>query len=246
MTYYVSKVFWLLAAPTSALVLISAIAALWAVLGSSNCAAWLAAAAACVLVIGAFTPIGLVLTVPLENRFPFSPSDSQALTDGIIILGGGGGAGIAAVSALSQEYPKARLTFSGFSPTDAYLLKRALLGVDPARVYMEPRPRTTSEDAFYSAALLKPKPSERWLLATSALHMPRAVGCFRVAGFQVEPLIIGGPSGPLTRTGGPSGPFAFFRTGSFALGQFDMAVKEWIGLIAYRLMGKTDALFPGP
>jgi hypothetical protein len=26
----------------------------------------------------------------------------------------------------------------------------------------------------------------------------------------------------------------------------DMAAKEWIGLIAYRVMGKTDALFPGP
>ena len=90
MTYYVSKVFWLLAAPTSALVLISAIAALWAVLGSSKCAAWLAAAAACVLVIGAFTPIGLALTVPLENRFPFSPPDSQAPPDGIIVLAGGG------------------------------------------------------------------------------------------------------------------------------------------------------------
>jgi hypothetical protein len=72
MTYYVSKIFWLLAAPTSALVLISAIGALWAVLGSSNWAAWLAAAAACGLVIGAFTPIGLALAVPLENRFPFS------------------------------------------------------------------------------------------------------------------------------------------------------------------------------
>jgi hypothetical protein len=26
----------------------------------------------------------------------------------------------------------------------------------------------------------------------------------------------------------------------------DVAAKEWIGLIAYRLMGKTDALFPRP
>jgi hypothetical protein len=26
----------------------------------------------------------------------------------------------------------------------------------------------------------------------------------------------------------------------------DVVVKEWIGLIAYRLMGRTDALFPGP
>jgi uncharacterized SAM-binding protein YcdF (DUF218 family) len=241
MTYYVSKVFWLLAAPTGALVLISAIAALWAVLGSSNCANWLAAAAACVLVIGAFTPIGLALTVPLANRFPFSPPDSQAPPDGIIILAGGGHDVIDAVSTLSQDYPKARLTFSGFSAADKNLIKRlANLGSDPARINMQPQPRTTSEDALYSAALLKPKPSERWLLVTSAMHMPRAVGCFRAAGFQVEPY----PVEPMT--GGLPGLLALFATGSSALIQFDRAVKEWIGLIAYRLMGKTDALFPGP
>jgi uncharacterized SAM-binding protein YcdF (DUF218 family) len=188
LTYYVSKVFWLLAAPTSALVLISVIAALWTVLGSSKCAAWVAAAAACVLVIGAFTPIGLALTVPLESRFPFSPPAPQAPPDGIIVLAGGGGSGaIHAVSTLSQHYPKARLTFSGFSAADKNLAKRfADFGGDPARINMQSQSRTTSEDALYSAALLKPKPSERWLVA-SAMHMPRAVGCFRVAGFQVEP-----------------------------------------------------------
>ena len=99
--------------------------------------------------------------------------------DGIIVLAGAGDAGIDAVSALSRDYPTARLTFSGFSAT---ALKRfARLGGDPARVYVESRPRTTSEDALYSAALLKPKPGERWLLVTLASHMPRAVGCFRVA-----------------------------------------------------------------
>ena len=71
MIYYVSKVFWLIAAPTSALVLFSAIAAFWAALRSPNRVAWLAAAAACGLAIGTFTPIGIALTVPLESRFPF-------------------------------------------------------------------------------------------------------------------------------------------------------------------------------
>jgi uncharacterized SAM-binding protein YcdF (DUF218 family) len=239
MTYYVSKVFWLLAAPTGALVLISAIAALWAVLGSSNCANWLAAAAACVLVIGAFTPIGLALTVPLEFRF--APSDSQAPPDGIILLGGSGLSGDAAVAALSQDYPKARLIFSGFGATNPVSFKIfAQLGGDPARIiYIEPRPRTTSEDALYAAALLKPKPSERWMLVTSALHMPRAVGCFRVAGFQVEPY-------PVEFTTAQSHPFAGFTPGSAALAHLDTTAKEWIGLIAYRLMGKTDVLFPEP
>src|SRR5262245_31406970 len=171
MIYYVSKVLWLIAAPTSALVLISASAALWAALGSSKGAAWLAAAAACGLVIAAFTPIGLALTMPLEHRFGFSPPNSQASPDGIIVLAGSSYAGIDAVSALSRDYPEARIVFSGYS---AIALERfAHSGGDPARVYVESRPRTTFEESQYSAALLKPKPGERWLLVTLALHMPR-------------------------------------------------------------------------
>jgi uncharacterized SAM-binding protein YcdF (DUF218 family) len=240
--YYISKVFWLIAAPTNALVLISAIAASWAVLRSPNGVTLLAATVACGLVIGTFTPIGVALTVPLERRFPFSPSDSQAPPDGIILLAGGGMNGLAAVAALSRDYPKARLIFSGFSaadPDDEWLKIFAQLGGDPARIYMESRPRTTSEDVLYVAALLKPKPSERWLLVTAAMHMPRAVGCFRGAEFRVVPY----PIGFLTDR---SHPFAGFFPGSTALGYLDAAAKEWIGLIAYRLMGKTDALFPGP
>jgi hypothetical protein len=115
MTYYVSKLFWLVAAPTRALVLISACAALWAVLGNSNCAGWLAATAACGLLIGAFTPIGLALAVPLEHRFPFWRPDPRVPLDGIIMLPGGAGDGIDAVSKFSQDYPKGRLMFCGFS-----------------------------------------------------------------------------------------------------------------------------------
>jgi uncharacterized SAM-binding protein YcdF (DUF218 family) len=145
------------------------------------------------------------------------------------------------MAALSQDYSKARLIFSGFRNNPASFKIFAQLGGDPARIiYIEPRPRTTSEDALYADALLKPKPSERWMLVTSALHMPRAVGCFRVAGFQVEPYPVE------YRTAGRSHPFAGFAPGSAALGHLDMAAKEWIGLIAYRLLGKTDALFPGP
>jgi uncharacterized SAM-binding protein YcdF (DUF218 family) len=235
MIYHVSKVLWLIAAPTSALVLISATAALWAVVGS-NCAVWLAAAAACGLAIGAFTPIGVALLVPLEYRFPFSPPDSQAHPDGIIVLGGSSLRGIDAVEALSRDYPEARIIFSGYSTTT--VARYARLGGDPARVYVESRPRTTFEDAQYSAALLKPKPSERWLLVTLALHMPRAVGCFRAAGFQVKPYPIG--------LSAPWHLFAPYATGSMAFFYLDSAAKEWIGLIAYRLMGRTDALFPGP
>ncbi|WP_164125846.1 YdcF family protein, partial [Stenotrophomonas maltophilia] len=39
--------------------------------------------------------------------------------------------------------------------------------------------------ALFSARIVQPKPGERWILVTSAAHMPRSVGCFREAGFEV-------------------------------------------------------------
>jgi uncharacterized SAM-binding protein YcdF (DUF218 family) len=177
----------------------------------------------------------------LNTEFQRREHESRAPPDGIVLLAGTGMSGIATVAALSQDYPKARLIFSGFRASDRDNVRFkifAQLGGDPTRIYMEPRPRTTSEDALYAAALLKPKRSERWMLVTSALHMPRAIGCFRVAGFQAEPY-------PVAFGTDRSHPFAGFAPGSGALGYLDTAAKEWIGLVAYRLMGKTDALFPG-
>jgi uncharacterized SAM-binding protein YcdF (DUF218 family) len=174
--------------------------------------------------------------MPLEYRFGFSRPDSQTPPDGIIVLGGSGVHGIDAVEALSRDHPEARIIFAGYG---AIAVNRfARLGGDPTRVYVESRSHTTFEEAQYSAALLKPKPSERWLLVTLALHMPRAVGCFRAAGFQVKPYPIG--------LSAPWHLFAPYATGSMAFFYLDSAAKEWIGLIAYRLMGRTDALFPGP
>ena len=48
------------------------------------------------------------------------------------------------------------------------------------------------------------------------------------------------------RTRGPQDrrrPFAFAANG---LRRLDIATKEWIGLLAYRLAGYSDALLPGP
>ena len=52
---------------------------------------------------------------------------------------------------------------------------------------MERRSRNTLENAEFSRDLVSPKPGERWLLISSAFHMPRSVGLFRKAGFTVEP-----------------------------------------------------------
>ena len=60
------------------------------------------------------------------------------------------------------------------------------LGIPAERIELEDRSRNTVENAVFTRALVNPKPNERWLLVTSAAHMPRAIGTFRQAGFPIE------------------------------------------------------------
>ena len=105
---------------------------------------------------------------------------------------------------------------------------------------MERRSRNTQENAEFSKAMLTPKPGERWLLVTSAYHMPRSVGVFRKAGFAVEPYPVD------WRTGGRGDLLRFSIFAIDGLDRVDIAMREWMGLAAYRISGKTDAFFPGP
>jgi hypothetical protein len=101
------------------------------------------------------------------------------------MLPGGGGEGIAALSRLGHEYPKARLALCGFGPAGKNLAKRlAEAGIDAAHINIVSQSRTTAEDAHHSAALLKPKPDESWLLITAAMHMPARSDAFGLPDFR--------------------------------------------------------------
>ena len=89
--------------------------------------------------------------------------------------------------------------------------------------------------------IASPKEGERWLLVTSAYHMPRAVGLFRKAGFAVEPYPVD------WRVGSDAADIlSFSNVAVDGLGRTDVALREWIGLVAYRVVGRTGELFPGP
>jgi uncharacterized SAM-binding protein YcdF (DUF218 family) len=100
--------------------------------------------------------------------------------------------------------------------------------------------RDTYENALFTARILDPKPGERWLLVTSAWHMPRAMGCFRRAGFAVE-------AWPVDyRTPGRLEPMRFHSSIPEGLRRIDFVVREYIGLAVYYLAGRTEALLPAP
>lgn len=215
------------------------------------------------LALFGFSPLGGILAHTLESRFP--PWDAaRGAPDGIVVLGGGiasalsndydepmltsDGGRITAIAKLARAYPKARIVYANGDPslmptgqTDAkyfYALTDSF-GISRDRVLVESQSRNTFENAMFSKAMINPKPGERWLLVTSAQHMPRAIGCFRQAGFPVEAY----PAVWKTRL---RGSFALADTLGKGLYELDLATHEWIGLIAYRLTGKTGALLPSP
>jgi uncharacterized SAM-binding protein YcdF (DUF218 family) len=150
---------------------------------------------------------------------------------------------------LAKRFPEARIVFSGGNGMLAGGLGReavearkllADLGVDPARVTLEDKSRNTDENARFTAKLVHPEPSQRWLLVTSAYHMTRSMGLFEKAGFNVIPYPVA------YRTLGSQYGVTWDFDPARNLRLFSIAMKEWIGLAAYWATGRLDHLFPGP
>lgn len=116
----------------------------------------------------------------------------------------------------------------------------ARLGLDPTRIVFEDRSRNTAENAQLSKKKMNPTAGENWLLVTSAFHMPRAVGSFRKVGWPVIPYPV-----DYNTTGRGSGGGVSFRLSS-GLSSTGAGLHEWLGLLFYRLTGRTDELYPGP
>jgi uncharacterized SAM-binding protein YcdF (DUF218 family) len=262
--FALSKTLGIMLLPTNFLIVVGLVGAIllatrWASLGRK-----LMLASIVLLAICGFSPLGNWLLYPLEQRFP--PWDAaRGAPDGIVVLGGpidadlSAAHGVAVVSAagdrliaaaaLAHRYPNARLVYTGGSPNlisnDAKEADYATalfesLGVSKARLVMERRARNTQENAEFSKAIAAPKSGERWLLVTSAYHMPRSIGLFRKAGFPVEPYPVD------WRVGGRVYLMNFHNFSIDGLASVDVAVREWIGLAAYRITGKTGEFFPGP
>src|SRR5262249_43502309 len=113
-------------------------------------------------------------------------------------------------------------------------------GIPRGRIELESQSRDTAQNAVYAKALTNPQPGEKWLLITSAAHMPRAIGAFRRAGFDIEAYPVD------WQTGGRNDRRRLSFTASAGLAATDQAFREWIGLIAYWIAGRTSELLPAP
>jgi uncharacterized SAM-binding protein YcdF (DUF218 family) len=265
MFFYASKILGFVATPSNFLIgcVVLGAVLLWTRFARSG--RWFVAAAGVLLLLFGITPLSKLLILPLDQRFP--PWDSAgAPPAGIVVLGGGvvpafldrgvhsllneSAERVTAAVDLARRYPDAKIVLSGGNASilpgarhtegEATAALLDVLGVPRTRLIIEDRSRSTAENATFTKAVAEVKPGERWLLVTSANHMPRAIGTFRKAGFSVEAFPVD------MKTTGPDDLVRPFRKMSSGLKLTDTAVHEWIGLVGYWLAGRTSTLFPGP
>lgn len=266
MFYVLSKLGFLFLRPSNALILALLLGAGLRLLGWRRRGAELIGIALGVLVVCAWTGVPTLLLRPLEQRFS-APADPDRLKPaGILVLGGvvdtglsterhsaeliDGAERVITAAELARRYPQARIVLSGGSNgvfandevAESSIVRDLLIefGVSADRISIEDHSRNTHENAVFSFSAVEPTPQEQWLLVTSAFHMPRAIGTFRAAGWN------GVIAWPVDYRNGSDTDWFGGRTAAEGLTMTDTAVREWIGLVAYRFAGYSDALLPHP
>jgi uncharacterized SAM-binding protein YcdF (DUF218 family) len=216
-----------------------------------------------ILFLCCFTTFGYLAITPLENRF--ARPDEPVWVDGIVVLGGpmdaevntarGGweltrsGDRYVETLRLALKHPEAKVVVAAgpaaLAPElepEALAVQRLLadFGITGERVVLDQRSRNTEENAIFAKELAGATEGKTWLLVTSAFHMPRSVGLFRRAGFDVVPW----PTDYLAS--GVEGINLKLDQPAESVGVATMALREWTGLIGYYLVGKIDEILPGP
>ncbi len=266
MFFYAAKIVWFFAQPSVALTTLLLVGA--GLLLTRFASAGVAIVIVCAILLAVFglSPFGNAIILPLEDRIPRATLADREKIAGIVVLGGAEDVSVGRArktsslneaadrlfeaAALAREHPEAMILFSGGdagfireagneSAGAAYILLR--LGVQDDRLLLEDKARDTYENAVYSGVVMKQSSRKgRWLLITSAYHMPRAIGCFRKAGIKVSPWPVD------YRTRGAQDFARGFDKVSEGLRRVDVATREWMGLLVYWLTGRTDSLLPRP
>jgi uncharacterized SAM-binding protein YcdF (DUF218 family) len=264
MFFYITKIFWFFLQPLNLALFLLVIGWALAMLGRRRLGGLASFFAVLILVLASWTSIGAMMLNPLEERFQ-RPTSLPEKIDGIVVLGGGlegainlvrggyemnsGGDRFVETAILARRFPDAKILISGGVGTvllegegdaDTAVRFLAAFGIPRERLIVENKSRNTAENAEFTRRLVDPKPGERWLLVTSAMHMPRSVGAFRKAGFAVE-------AWPVDwRTLPDQNLLRLSRNLLGGVGALNGVAHEIIGLTVYWATGRSSELFPGP
>jgi uncharacterized SAM-binding protein YcdF (DUF218 family) len=259
--FWLSKTLWFFISPLNFILLLLVLVWLLLLANAKRLVKPLMSSIVLLLMFIALFPIGDWLLYPLEIHTETNPVLPEEI-EGILVLSGalnarhsalwdqtevnGAAERELAFMKLARTYPDAALVYTGGSSSLIHQEYKAAdvakklfqeQGIDTSRIIFERESRNTHENATLSLELVKPKQEKPWILITSAFHMPRSIGIFCKAGWSMIPY-------PVDHQTKPGQLFRIEYELGGHLNQLNLGIHEWLGLVAYRLTGKTNALLP--
>jgi uncharacterized SAM-binding protein YcdF (DUF218 family) len=162
----------------------------------------------------------------LEARFSRAQIGNCGDITGIVVLGGGDER-LREAGRLARRFEHLHVFVTG-AGAENHVLSTLGRGIAAHRVEIEYDAKSTFENALNSYQTVRPHAGERWLLVTSASHMPRSIGAFRKAGFDIEAWPV------------------YDLTDDNQQIRHRVAVHELLGLGYYWVRGRSASLLPGP
>lgn len=209
-----------------------------------------------------FTNISNWILWPIEGRMDiYRNQTDQGPYSGIIVLGGSEQMAqstaanqatfnqqserLTEAAALARKFPNLPIIHSGgtrpdpdgFSENDVARLFFTQASIDLSRVRFDTKSYNTHSNALESKALIADGEAGKWFLVTSAFHMPRSVGTFRQADINIQPYPV-----DYKTSLNYDGLLSFNFSENFQ--RFDLAIHEYVGLLAYYITGRSNTLFP--
>ena len=257
MSFYLSKILWLIVNPFNIFILITLFTMFLYFINSRRLSLIIYLINFIFIALISFLPIGSYLTYIIEKEFHTNTKIPERV-DGILILGGatnpllfkefdqislnGSAERLVESVMIIRKFEKAKVIFSGGSGiinrsdlghSQVAKLFYKKMGVDINKIFFEDKSRNTHENIIYSKKIAKPKKNENWLLITSAFHMKRALLIAEKNNWKFIPYAVD-----------------FKNIKEFKLtpnlnllsnlNSFQSGLHEWLGLVSYYIMGRTE------
>ena len=257
MSFYLSKILWLIVNPFNIFIFITLFTMFLYLINFRRISLIIYLINFIFIALISFLPIGSYLTYIIEKEFHTNTKIPERV-DGILILGGatnpllfkefdqislnGSAERLVESVMIIRKFEKAKVIFSGGSGivnrsdlghSQVAKLFYKKMGVDINKIFFEDKSRNTHENIIYSKKIAKPKKNENWLLITSAFHMKRALLIAEKNNWKLIPYAVD-----------------FKNIKEFKLtpnlnllsnlNSFQSGLHEWLGLVSYYLMGRTE------
>ncbi len=260
MSFYLSKILWLILNPFNIFIFVTLLSIFLYFVKLRRLSLIIFVINFVFIALISFLPIGSYLIYNIEKEY-HSYTKLPKQVDGILILGGatipliyneynqislnGSAERLVESVFVIKKFEKAQVIFSGgsgvvnrpnlgHSQVAKSFYKK--MGLEINKIIFENYSTNTFENIIFSKKIASPKINENWLLITSASHMKRALLIADKNNWTLIPYAVD-----------------FRNTKDFKLipnlnllknlNTFHEGSHEWLGLIAYYFMGRTDKVF---